>query len=116
MEIDGEYNTADVKIDNLEEACEEQIQEMVNGKGLEGDADVSIMPDTHLGKGAVIGFTMPLKSKIIPNVVSVDIGCGMYAANFGRLEFDSLEKLDEEVRSRIPTGFDVHCRNDYHML
>lgn len=115
MRIEGDYNTADVKIDDLEEACEDQIREMVNAEAFEGAGDIAIMPDTHWGSGAVIGFTMPVKDKVVPNTIGVDIGCGMFAVNLGELEFDSLEELDSAVRERIPMGFDVHGRNDFHM-
>lgn len=115
MEIHGDYNNADVKTDSLEEGAIDQIRTMTNAPAFEGDGDISIMPDAHWGSGAVIGFTMPVKDRVVPNTIGVDIGCGMFAVNFGELSIESIEQLDEQVRERIPTGFDVHDRNNYHM-
>lgn len=121
FELEGEYNAASVKLDEtlVEDECLQQIQDMTDGEAFEGDNDIAIMPDTHWGSGAVIGFTMPLKDKICPNTIGVDIGCGMYAANLGKLdvdinEEDTLEELDREIRERVPMGFNVHDRTDYH--
>ncbi|AGM11437.1 tRNA splicing ligase [Halogranum tailed virus 1] len=115
MKIEGDYNTADVKIDSVESEAKDQIQEMVDHPAFEGEGDVAIMPDTHWGAGAVIGFTMPVKNRIVPNTIGVDIGCGMFAIKLGDVDFDSLEELDSAVRERIPMGFDVHGRNGFHM-
>lgn len=114
--IIGEFNTADIKLDEefIEEECLEQIRSMADSEAFEGDGDIAIMPDTHWGSGAVIGFTMPLKNKVCPNTIGVDIGCGMYAANLGKHEDLDLEELDEEIREKIPMGFNVHDRTDYH--
>jgi len=115
FEIEGEYNKASVKIDTLEEGAVDQIRTMTNAPAFAGDGDIAVMPDAHWGSGAVIGFTMPVKNRVVPNTIGVDIGCGMFAANYGNIQIDDLEGLDEAVRSRIPTGFDVHDRNNYHM-
>jgi len=121
FEIEGEYNTATVHTNQTREDAEteaiEQIQSMADHEAFVGDEDIAIMPDFHWGSGAVIGFTMPVKDRIVPNTIGVDIGCGMYAVNFGEIHEDelSLEKLDEAIRNGVPTGFNVHDRNDYHM-
>jgi tRNA-splicing ligase RtcB len=121
FEIEGEYNSATVYTEQSREECEQealdQIKEMVNHEAFEGDENVAIMPDFHWGAGAVIGFTMPLDNRIVPNTIGVDIGCGMYAVNFGEISKDEIdcERLDSEIRARIPMGFDVHDRNDFHM-
>jgi len=120
FEIVGEHNTATVFTNQSRSDCEQealdQIQEIVDNEAFVGDENISIMPDFHWGAGAVIGFTMPLNNRVVPNTIGVDIGCGMFAANFGDVEIDDLEVLDEEIRNRVPTGFDVHDRNDYHMI
>lgn len=120
--LQGDYNTADVKIDKelVEEECLEQIQEMIDHEAFKGDNDVAIMPDTHWGAGAVIGFTMPLKNRVCPNTIGVDIGCGIYAAKVAGSTMsledeETLEELDEKIRERIPMGFNTHDRTDYHM-
>jgi len=126
FEIEGEYNTATVHTNQSREDAEteaiEQIQEIADAEAFtSGDSDegtIAVMPDFHWGAGAVIGFTMPVKDRIVPNTIGVDIGCGMYAVNFGEIPEDELdlETLDEEIRGHVPTGFDVHGRNDFHML
>ena len=71
------------------------------------DCKVRIMPDVHAGKGCVIGFTADLGEKVIPNIVGVDIGCGMLSVSIGQTDIDS-EKLDKVIRSYVPSGRDVH--------
>lgn len=70
-------------------------------------AKIRIMPDTHAGAGCVIGFTANLGDKVVPNLVGVDIGCGMLVANIGKVELD-LEKLDRVIRENIPNGSEVN--------
>jgi len=121
--IEGEYNTATVGLrspDQLDENCLNQIQEMVNHQAFEGEDDVFICPDTHWGAGAVIGFTMPVKDKIVPNTIGVDVGCGVLAANLNCEDFDTsddeiLQEIDDKIREYVPMGFQVHDRTDYHM-
>lgn len=68
---------------------------------------VRIMPDTHAGKGCVIGFTADLGDKVIPNIVGVDIGCGMQTIYLGKVDLD-LQKLDVTIRKFVPCGRNVH--------
>ena len=70
------------------------------------NSKVRIMPDVHAGKGCVIGFTATVDDKIIPNVVGVDIGCGMYCMELGKVELD-LKKVDEVIRKFVPHGQNV---------
>ncbi|UBF23033.1 tRNA splicing ligase RtcB [Haloarcula virus HCTV-16] len=126
LQIDGEYTSADVKTDAVDETFVEQVQRMVNHEAFEGD--VKIMPDGHAGAGAVIGFTMPLGERIVPNTVGVDIGCGMTAYNLGRPEMlenrlgnsDLMRSLDEQIRHRVPMGRntwgDTKASRQYHMV
>jgi RNA-splicing ligase RtcB len=99
----------------LEEGVVEQIQTMIDHEAFKND--VAIMPDTHVGSGAVIGFTMPLGDRVVPNTIGVDIGCGMYAASFGAVNFDqeTLQQWDEEIREKVPMGFEVYDDTDYHV-
>lgn len=71
------------------------------------DCKVRIMPDVHTGAGCVIGFTADLGDKVIPNIVGVDISCGMLTVDLGKVDID-FEKLDEVVRKYIPSGRNVH--------
>lgn len=112
LEIRGKYTIAKITIDNVEQECIDQVYRMVNNPAFTGS--VIIMPDTHAGKGSVIGFTMPLGEKIIPNVVGVDIGCGMLSFNVGKSvseNKDELLRLDEKIRNVIPMGNNIQQRS-----
>ena len=65
------------------------------------DSKIRIMPDVHAGKGCVIGFTADLGDKVIPNIVGVDVGCGMLACELGDIDID-YDKLDSVIRNHIP--------------
>ena len=73
------------------------------------DAKIRIMPDAHAGAGCTIGFTADLGDKVVPNLVGVDIGCGMLVANIGNIDLD-LAKLDKVIRETIPSGTDVNTK------
>ena len=92
-EIRGKYNTAISFAKVIEDAAREQIRRMCNYEFTK-DSKIRIMPDVHAGKGCTIGTTMTVTDKAVPNIVGVDIGCGMYTV---KLETDSLdfEKIDE---------------------
>lgn len=99
---------ADLKIyaRNLEEEARNQIDALANCPVFEG-SKIRIMPDAHAGKGCVIGFTADLGTKLVPNLVGVDIGCGMYAC---RLDdpLSALEDFDAQVKRSVPMGHRVH--------
>lgn len=112
LEVRGKYTTAKIMIDNIEESCLKQIHLMVNHPAF--TESIAIMPDTHSGKGSVIGFTMPLTDKVIPSVVGVDIGCGMLSFNVGDSiseNKDKLFKIDELIRKAVPFGNSIHQRS-----
>ena len=71
------------------------------------ESHIRIMPDVHAGKGCTIGTTMWLDDAVTPNLVGVDIGCGMYVVPLGKVDID-LEKFDKVVNERIPSGFNIH--------
>ncbi|MBN1983161.1 MAG: RtcB family protein [Chitinivibrionales bacterium] len=104
--VKGKYTKAKIMIDQVDESCMAQINTFVNHAAF--TKPVAIMPDTHAGKGSVIGFTMELTDKVIPNVIGVDIGCGMCSVNVGRSINLSFEELDRKIRKRVPFGFAVH--------
>lgn len=106
INIKGKYSEADIMIDTVEEKCVSQINTFLNHSAFTNK--VVIMPDTHAGKGSVIGFTMKMTEKVIPNVIGVDIGCGMHSINLGKILPLDLEKLDHKIRQRIPFGSNVH--------
>jgi RNA-splicing ligase RtcB len=106
IEIKGKYNSAKVYTDKLEPEVISQVIELCNQDFCK-DSKIAIMPDTHAGKGCVIGFTADLGDNVIPNIVGVDIGCGMLTVELGKMSLD-LEQLDAVVRKWVPSGMDVH--------
>ena len=109
IELQGKYNTAKVYNDHVEEQAIGQIISFLNHEAFK-DGNIAIMPDVHFGKGAVIGFTAPTSGKVIPNVIGVDIGCGVTAFKLGPRNHvgEDFQKLDDYIRSHIPNGFNVH--------
>ena len=99
---------ADLKIftENIEHEALNQIYTLVKQPAF-SDCKIRIMPDVHAGAGCVIGFTADLGEKVIPNIVGVDIGCGMLTTNLGNIDID-FEKLDNIIREYVPSGRKVH--------
>lgn len=99
---------SDLKIftENIEPEALNQIYTLVKQPAF-ADCKVRIMPDVHAGAGCVIGFTADLGDKVIPNIVGVDIGCGMLTVDLGKIEID-FAALDSAIRRRIPSGRNVH--------
>ena len=104
LEIKGKINIAICYASVIEEEAIEQIRRMCDYEFTAG-SKVRIMPDVHAGKGCTIGTTMTVIDKAVPNVVGVDIGCGMYTVNLGNIEID-FEKLDEACHF-VPSGMNV---------
>ena len=104
--IEGTYNKASVMIDSIDSETEKQIKTFLNHKAFEG-TNIAIMPDCHAGKGAVIGFTMNIDKYIIPNIVGVDIGCGILSARLN-IKNPDLAELDNFIKKNIPHGKAVH--------
>lgn len=111
LEYKGQYGTAYVMIDEIDSATVQQIYTFLNNEVFTNH--IAIMPDTHAGSGAVIGFTMPMTDKIIPNVVGVDIGCGMLMIIVSKsiLGHYTKQQIDELIREAIPFGTDVHKKD-----
>ena len=111
--IKGKYNIAKVFLpddSHLDVETRNQILSFLNHPVFEGKP-ICIMPDCHFGKGAVIGFTFEFNNYIIPNVVGVDIGCGMLSTNLGRLDDKFIvQNFDKFIRANVPHGFGVHNR------
>ena len=102
FEVKGNYGTAKVFSEIRDEKAVEQIQVLMDQPFVEGSR-VRIMPDYHWGAGCTIGFTAVLGDFVVPNLVGVDIGCGMYVESFGKQDFD-LKSFDRLVHE-IPAGF-----------
>lgn len=116
IEVRGKYNSAKIFTDNVEESALGQIIELCNQEFIK-DSKIRIMPDTHAGAGCTIGTTMTIQDKIVPNLVGVDIGCGMEVAIINQHKDDvNFDQLDETIRKHIPHGFGVRSRSQRHPL
>lgn len=104
MEIKGKVATAIAYANVIEDAAIEQIRRMCDYAFTEG-SKIRIMPDVHAGKGCTIGTTMTIHDKAVPNVVGVDIGCGMYTVRLLETEID-FEHLDDAAHY-VPSGMNV---------
>ena len=105
IELNGKYTNAKIMIDHVDENCMSQIIQMINHEAFTNP--VAIMPDCHSGKGSVIGFTMGVGNKVIPNIVGVDIGCAILSFNIGKIKINHQE-FDDKVREKIPFGINVN--------
>lgn len=104
--LTGKYNSAKIFTDQIDPSCTDQIMGLLDLEVF-ADAKIRIMPDCHAGAGCVIGFTADLGDKVIPNVVGVDIGCGMLTVELGCIEID-YPRLDAAIREKIPFGRNVN--------
>ena len=110
QEVKGKYNTAKVFTDVVDEKSLQQIKTLCDQEFTSG-ARIRLMPDVHAGAGCTIGTTMTIKDKIVPNLVGVDIGCGMetlmiHKDSEAAQKFDPAQ-LDMIIRKNIPCGFDI---------
>ena len=92
--------------ETIESEVFEQIKKLANYPAYDNSI-IRVMSDCHAGKGCVVGTTMTLTDKVTPNLVGVDIGCGVLAVNLGNIEID-FEKLDKTIKRFVPAGFDIH--------
>ena len=95
IEIKGKYNEAKIFTDVVDSASIAQVQELCNQEFTAGSR-IRLMPDIHAGKGCTIGTTMTIRDKVVPNLVGVDIGCGMETTRIreGRLELQKAGQAD----------------------
>lgn len=105
IEIKGDYNFAKVFTDNIEEIAIAQIKDLCDQAFTQGSR-IRIMPDVHAGAGCTIGTTMTISDKVVPNLVGVDIGCGMETIQISNKEID-FEKLDKLIYRNIPSGCNI---------
>lgn len=106
LEIKGAYSTAKIYTDTIEDTAHEQIKTLCDQEFCK-ESKVRIMPDVHAGAGCVIGFTANLGDMVIPNIVGVDIGCGMLTVELSNIDFN-YQDLDDVIREFVPSGKDVH--------
>lgn len=112
IEVKGKYNLAKIFSDKIDEKSKEQIEELCNQEFVK-NGKIRIMPDVHAGAGCVIGFTAKLGNMVIPNIVGVDIGCGMFTVELGKIDLP-LEELDNVIRKYVPSGKNVHEGKKYN--
>ena len=112
--IKGKYATADIFATVIEEEAVSQIETLCNEPFTEGSR-IAVMPDVHGGAGCVIGLTMTLAGKACPNLVGVDIGCGVQVVELGKEDID-FKKLDEVIHHKIPSGIDCRSLQDINEL
>lgn len=108
--IEGKFNQAKVFTKVIEEVAIKQIETLCNQEFTKG-LKIRIMPDVHAGAGCTIGTTMTILDKVVPNLVGVDIGCGMETIKLKNKHIE-LEKLDKLIYNKIPSGF--HIRETAH--
>ena len=110
MKVNGKFNSAEIFTDNIDDKAIEQIKEMCDFEPLK-DCKIRIMPDVHAGKGCTIGTTMTIIDKVVPNMVGVDIGCGMELVQIAEKDIN-YRSLDEFIYKNIPAG--KNCRKTPH--
>lgn len=105
IEINGKYNSAKVFTDVVEDSAIAQVKELCDQEFVRNEK-IRIMPDAHAGAGCVIGTTMTITDKIVPNLVGVDIGCGMETVKIKGKHIEPMQ-LDKLIYRTIPSGFDI---------
>ena len=112
-ELKGKYTTAKIFTDLVDEKSIGQVKTLLDQEFVTG-SKIRMMPDIHAGAGCTIGTTMTVRDRICPNLVGVDIGCGMLTVKLSSLCKMDLERLDRVIREYIPAGFNI--RDTAHSL
>ncbi|WP_413927490.1 RtcB family protein [Clostridioides sp. ES-S-0108-01] len=116
MEVQGKYNKAKIFTENVDSITIGQIINLCNQKEFK-ESSIRIMPDCHAGKGCTIGTTMTISDKVVPNLVGVDIGCGMATIPLEKyINNINYTKLDKIIRDYIPHGFKIHNKSREKLL
>lgn len=113
IELKGKHNTAKVFTDNIDETAIDQIVNLLNQEFVHG-SKIRIMPDAHAGAGCTIGTTMTITDRAVPNLVGVDIGCGMETVRVEERAVE-LERLDKVIHASIPAGFNIRSKTHKYM-
>lgn len=115
IELKGKYNqNCKIFLEEVEEGAIELVQNILNHEISKG-VQVRIMPDTHVGKGIVIGFTMPMTTMVNPNYIGVDIGCSVTSYKLNK-RFDAAElpQIDKKIRKAVPMGHEIRKGKDFN--
>lgn len=105
FELNGKYTKATIFAETVDNEAISQILGICNEEFAK-ESKIVIMPDVHAGKGCTIGTTMTVADKVVPNLVGVDIGCGVYCVKLKEKEID-FELLDKTIRSYVPSGMEI---------
>ena len=105
LEVKGKYNSAKIFTDVVDKASVAQVIELCN-QPFTAKSRIRMMPDIHAGAGCTVGTTMTITDKVVPNLVGVDMGCGMETVHL-REQHLELQKLDKLIRAKIPSGFSI---------
>ena len=108
IELRGKYAEAKVFTEIVDQESISQVIGLLNQPYAQGSR-VRMMPDIHAGAGCTVGTTMTIGDKVCPNLVGVDIGCGMETAILKDKHIE-LQKLDKLIRAEIPSGFDIRTK------
>lgn len=122
-ELTGKYTNATIYATIIEDEAVKQIQTLIDNPMSEG-SKICMMPDCHAGKGCTIGTTMTINDKVCPNLVGVDIGCGVLCVKLLNVKKEDLNlaEVDKKIRGAVPLGFNVHdeepewCADIVHKL
>ncbi|MEC1303253.1 RtcB family protein [Lysinibacillus capsici] len=106
IEINGRFTNAKIFAQTALQTAVDQIQELTDQAFMAG-TKVRIMPDYHAGKGCVIGTTIQLQDRVVPNLVGIDVGCGVFVAQLDVTTVD-FAQLDAIIRTYVPSGQDIH--------
>lgn len=107
--VDGMFNTIKVFTDDCEQTALNQIMALANNPHFK-QSKIRMMPDVHSGAGCVIGTTMTVHDKVVPNLVGVDIGCGVLVVQMSKLTNLDFKKLDRVIRNKVPAGKNIHIK------
>ena len=105
IELKGKHNIAKVFTDSIEQTAMDQIIELCDQAFTKGE-DIRVMPDCHAGAGCTIGTTMTITDKVVPNLVGVDIGCGILTVKLNDKHIE-VEHLDKIIKANVPSGFTI---------
>jgi len=105
LELQGKYNTAKLFTDTAEQSAITQIAHLLDQEFAAG-SKIRVMPDAHAGMGCTIGTTMTVTDKVVPNLVGVDIGCGMETVLLKDKRVE-LAQLDKAIHRHVPSGFNI---------
>lgn len=114
IEVKGKFNTAKIFTDVIDNASLGQVKSLCDQE-FAAESKIRMMPDIHAGAGCTVGTTMTIKDKVVPNLVGVDIGCGMEIVKIreSRMIF---QKLDKFIRENIPSGLEVRKTNHKYLI